>query len=48
MPIYTSVSNQVYIGYSILKEREDAENMHEMDRYYTTIVLAKNVQGNIR
>ena len=47
MPIYTSVSNQVYIGYPILKEREDAQNMHEMDRYYTTIVVAKNVQGNV-
>ena len=47
MPIYTSLSNQVYIGYPILKEREETENVHELDRYYTTIVVAKNMQGTV-
>ena len=47
MPIYTGLSNQVYIGYPILKEREEGKNFHELDRYYTTIIVAKNMQGTV-
>ena len=39
--------NQIYIGYPILKEREEGENLHELDRYYTTIVVAKNMEGAV-